>query len=152
MAIKTGAKAPDFRLSDHTGREFHLSAFKGHNVLLSWHPLAWTGVCAKQMKSLEKNEAKFASLNTVAVGLNIDSVPSKAAWAKALGVKKTRLISDFWPHGGVAKKYGIFRAKNGFSERANIIVDAAGRVIFVKVYEIGTLPDINEILKVLARK
>jgi peroxiredoxin len=56
------------------------------------------------------------------------------------------LVSDFWPHGEVASAYGIFREKNGFSERANIIVDEKGKVVFLKVYEIRQLPDINEII------
>ena len=59
------------------------------------------------------------------------------------------MLADFWPHGQVAKLYGIFREKEGFSERANIIVDEAGKVIFFKVYEIGQLPDIQEIISFL---
>jgi peroxiredoxin len=81
--------------------------------------------------------------------MSIDTVPSKHAWAKSLEIKNTRLLSDFWPHGGVAKLYGIFRAKDGFSERANIIIDEKGKVKFVKVYPLPQLPDITEIIKVL---
>ena len=69
--------------------------------------------------------------------------------AKELGIKNTRLLSDFWPHGDIARSYGIFREKEGFSERANIIVDVNGKVIFVKVYPISQLPDIEEIIKAL---
>jgi len=82
------------------------------------------------------------------VGLSIDSVPSKAAWAKSLRIKNTRLLADFWPHGGVAKSVGLLRAE-GFSERANVIVNETGKIIFVKVYPIRELPDIGEILRVL---
>lgn len=101
------------------------------------------------MKSLEKNQARFEELNTVALGISVDTVPSKKAWAKELGIRKTRLLSDFWPHGEVALSYGIFRKKDGVSERANIIVDEKGQVIFVRVYPISQLPDIEEIIKVL---
>jgi peroxiredoxin len=79
----------------------------------------------------------------------VDTVPSKKAWAKELVIENTRLLSDFWHHGDVARSYGIFREKEGFSERANIIVDVNGQVIFVKVYPISQLPDIEEINKVL---
>jgi peroxiredoxin len=82
------------------------------------------------------------------VGLSIDSVPCKAAWARSLKIKKTRLLSDFWPHGTLAKSLGILRAE-GFSERANILLDEAGKVMFVKVYPIRQLPDIGEILTAL---
>jgi peroxiredoxin len=77
-------------------------------------------------------------------------VPSKNAWAKELGIRNTRLLSDFWPHGEAAKACGIFREANGFSERANIILDEERRVLFVKVYPIKELPDLEEILKILA--
>jgi peroxiredoxin len=146
---KVGDQAPDFVLKDQNEKEFKLSEHRGKRVLLSFHPMAWTGVCAKQMKSLEDNKAAFDSLNTVAVGLSVDSIPSKKAWAESLGIKHTSLLSDFWPHGGVAQRFGIFREKSGISERANIIVDEKGKIVFVKVYPIPELPDINEIVEFL---
>ena len=83
------------------------------------------------------------------VGISVDSVPTKKAWASDLGVKKVTLLSDFWPHGGVARQYGLFRGKDGISERANVILDEDGKVIFSKVYELGELPDIQEIIELL---
>jgi peroxiredoxin len=146
--VKKGKKLKDFKLKDHNGRDFILADCKGKRVLLSFHPLAWTSVCAQQMQSLEKNKKALDKLNTVAVGLSVDSVPCKAAWAKSLKIKNTRLLADFWPHGGVAKSLGILRAE-GVSERANIILNEAGKVMFVKIYPIKQLPDIGEILTVL---
>ncbi len=101
------------------------------------------------MQSLEDNKGAFDTLNTIAVGISVDSVPSKKAWADNLRIKDTALLSDFWLHGGVAESYGIFRDEDGFSERANIIVDENGRVVFFKVYPIKELPDINEIIEFL---
>lgn len=118
-------------------------------MLLSFHPLAWTKVCGQQMQSLEANQAAFERSGTVCLGMNVDPVPSKHAWAKELGIKKTPLLSDFWPHGMVANSLGLFREKDGFSERANVIIDEQGKVIFVKIYEIPQLPDINEIIDFL---
>lgn len=150
-SVKIGDKAKDFVLKDQDGKEIHISDFKGKRVLLSFHPLAWTPVCADQMKSLEENFSRFETLETVALGVSVDTVPSKKAWAKELGISNTRLISDFWPHGKVAELYGIFRKKDGFSERANIIIDERLKVVFVKVYPISQLPDIEEIITVLER-
>ena len=147
-----GARAKNFTLKDQQGKPVTLSDLKGKRVLLSFHPLAWTPVCAKQMKALETNYRQFKKLNTVALGMSVDTVPSKQAWARALRIKRTKLLSDFWPHGKVAKAYGILRHKNGFSERANIIIDEKQRVRFVKVYPIAQLPDLGEIFKVLARR
>ena len=147
--IQIGVKAPDFTLQDQNGKPFHLAEQVGKKVLLSFHPLAWTGVCRDQMLSLENNFERLSRLNTIAVGLSIDSVPSKKAWAEAIGLKKTRILADFWPHGEVAKLYDLFREKDGFSQRANVIVDESQIVIFVKTYPIGQLPDIEEIIRFL---
>jgi peroxiredoxin len=149
--VKPGDKAPDFTLKDHKKNDVKLSEYAGKKILLSFHPLAWTKICAEQMKSLETNFQEFEKSNTVALGMSIDTVPSKHAWAKSLGIEKTSLLSDFWPHGGVAQDYGLFREKDGFSERANVIIDADQKVVFVKVYEISQLPDINEILDFLRK-
>jgi len=144
--VKVGDTAPDFVLKDQDGKDFKLSDAKGKRVLLSFHPLAWTDVCARQMQSLEQNYSTFATLETVPAGPSVDTVPSKKAWADSLGIKKVQLLSDFWPHGEVAKLYDIFRDKNGFSERANIIVDEKGKIAFFKTYPLSQLPDIDEII------
>lgn len=149
--IQKGETAPDFTLKAQNGEEFKLSGAKGKRVLLSFHPLAWTGLCAKQMQSLEANADTFASLNTIPAGISVDSVPTKKAWAENLHIKITRLLSDFWPHGYVAKLYGIFREDDGFSERANIFIDENGKVLFSKVYPLSELPDIQEVIQVLEK-
>lgn len=143
--IKEGELSKDFTLEDQNGDEFTLSDFKGKKVLLSFHPLAGTSVCAKQMESLEENGEKFEELNTVPVGISVDSVPAKKLWAEDIGVKETRLLADFWPHGEVIKMYGLFREEDGFSERANILIDEDQKVIFSKVYPIGEVPGLEEI-------
>jgi len=144
-SLSVGATVKDFTLKDQNGQDFKLSSFKGKKVLLSFHPLAWTSICAKQMQALEKNSKVFDQAGAVAVGLSVDSVPCKAAWAKSLKIKKTRLLADFWPHGRVAAALGLFR-KEGFSERANILIDEKGKVAWIKVYPIRELPDIREVL------
>lgn len=150
--IEVGSQAPDFALKDHNESEVGITTLKGKLVLLSFHPLAWTSICAKQMQSLEKNLNRFALLNTVPLGISVDTVPSKKAWAESLGIKKIQLLSDFWPHGAVAKEYGVFRDKEGFSERANILINEMGQVVFGKVYPINELPDIEEILNLLGEQ
>lgn len=147
--IEVGDVAPDFTLKDQSGREVSLSELREKKVVLSFHPMAWTSVCRVQMQDLEKHREDFDRLNTVALGLSVDSVPSKKAWAEAIGVEGTRLLADFWPHGGVAQAYGIFREKNGTSERAVFIVDSEGVVRFKKRYPINEAPDIGEILRAL---
>ena len=101
------------------------------------------------MSSLEENFDRFNKLNTVALGIGVDSVPSNKAWAKSLSIEKTRLLADFWPQGEVARLYGVFRDKDGFSERANILIDENQVVVFAKLYPIAQLPDTEEIMKLL---
>jgi peroxiredoxin len=148
-AAEVGSIAPDFTLKDQHNKAVTRSDFKGKKVVLSFHPLAWTGVCKLQMQDLEKNRKHLDRLDAVAVGLSVDSVPSKKAWAAAIGVEETPLLADFWPHGGVASVYGIFREADGFSERAVFILDRDGVIRFKKIYPISEVPDIAEILKLV---
>jgi peroxiredoxin len=150
--VQTGDMARNFSLKDQDDRTFDLYEQCGKRVLLSFHPLAWTEFCAAQMISLEENRETLSTLNCIAVGISVDSRPCKKEWAKALGIRGTRLLCDFWPHGTVAMKYGIFRDENGFSERANILVDVNQRVSFVKVYPVHSVPDISEIIAFLRKK
>lgn len=147
--IQLGKMVKSFSLQDQYGQNFVLSKMRGRRVLLSFHPLAWTPVCTLQMQSLEKNKKIFDKLNSIAVGLSVDSVPCKAAWAKSIKIRQTKLLSDFWPHGNVAKSLGLFREQDGISQRANVILDESGKVCFVKVYPIAQLPDIKEIITFL---
>ncbi|MBN2017812.1 MAG: redoxin domain-containing protein [Candidatus Cloacimonetes bacterium] len=147
--LNIGDMAPDFTLKDHHNKDFKLSEQHGKKVLLSFHPLAWTKVCAQQMKSLEEHKDTFEELNTVAVGFSVDTVPCKHAWAKELKVWNTPLLSDFWPHGKVTEKFGLFLAEKGFSQRANIVIDEQGKIVFLKIYDIPELPDIQEIIDFL---
>lgn len=145
--IKVGAKAPSFTLKDQDGNRVSLSDFKGKKVLLSWHPLAWTSVCMDQMRSIERNYDRFTAANTVVLGLSVDPEPSKSAWAKVICLKQLRILTDFHPLGQTSNDYGIFIEKNGFSGRANVLIDEEGTVIWAKNYDIPQLPDIEEVLK-----
>jgi peroxiredoxin len=101
------------------------------------------------MSSLEANHAAFEELGTVAAGISVDSVPSKYAWAESLGIEHTRLLSDFWPHGGLAGTMGVFLEDGGVAGRANIVLDGNGIIIFFKSYPIHELPDIEEVIDFL---
>ena len=147
--IAIGTKAPDFTLKDQNGKMVKLSKLEGKKVLLSFRPLAWTAVCHDQMRLLEENHLRFEELNTIALGIGVDSVPSNKAWAQSMHIKNIRLLSDFWPHGEIARLYDVFRDNDGFSERANIILDENHKVIFAKVYLTSQVPDFEEILKFL---
>jgi peroxiredoxin len=151
LAITVYNQGPDFVLKDQNGTAVPLSGFKGKKVLLSFRPLAWTPVCTDQMKRLDNHYQRFVDLNTVPLGIGVDSAPSNKAWAESMAIKQLKILADFWPHGAVAKLYGVFREEDGFSERANILLDEKGKVVFVKVYPTAERPDIDEVLEFLKR-
>jgi peroxiredoxin len=111
--------------------------------------LAFTPVCSSQMTGYESDLAQFERAGAAVLGISIDAQPAKAAWAKTLGTISYDLLSDFYPHGEVARKYGVFRAKDGISERAIIVVDRNGRIVWSKVYPIPELPKNQEVLDAL---
>jgi peroxiredoxin len=143
--LKLKDKFIDFTLKDQNGEKITISNFKDKKILLSFHPLAWTSICSEQMKDLDKNYDEFLKNNTIPFGISVDPVPSKKAWAEHLNLKNLKILSDFWPHGEISKLYGVFREKDGFSERANILIDEKGEVVFIKIYEMSKLPDLKEI-------
>ncbi len=151
IKLKPGDAAPDFTLKDQFDGDVTLSALKGKKVLLSFHPLAWTGVCEIQMRSLEQKCRALGELNTIALGISVDSAPCKKEWADYIDVENTQLLSDFWPHGDVAKKYDLFIEKAGISGRANILIDEKGKIELVKIYEIPEIPDIEEIIRFIKK-
>ena len=152
MALKAGDRAPDFELRSHRGGTVKLSDYRGKkNVVIAFHPLAFTPVCATQMCTYESELSRFDRADAAVLGVSIDAQPAKAAWAKTLGPISYDLLSDFHPHGEVAQKYGVFRPKEGFSERAVFVIDKDGTVVWSKVYDIPEEPPADEIFAALEK-
>ena len=147
--IEVGMVLPGFSLVDQNGKEIRFEDDAGKKRLLSFHPLAWTNVCAKQMKMLDDAYERFVALNVRPLGFSIDHQHCKKAWAEHLQITRLPMLCDFWPHGAYARALGIFREANGFSERANVLVSETGTVEFVKIYPIKELPDLEEIFQFL---
>jgi peroxiredoxin len=148
--LTAGQDAPDFELRSHKGGTVKLSDFRGKkNVVLAFHPLAFTPVCANQMRGYESERSQFERADAIVLGVSIDAQPAKAAWARTLEPISYDLLSDFHPHGEVAQKYGVFRQKEGFSERAIFVIDKAGKIAWSKTYAIPELPKNDEVLAAL---
>ena len=150
--IAVGATAPDFELTTHTRSKVRLSDYRGKKrVVLAFHPLAFTPVCSTEMQALERAQDRFAALDAVVFGISLDADPSKRAWAESLGGIHFDLLSDFHPHGAVARAYGVLR-DDGITERATVIVDTQGKVAWAKQYQIPEQPDLDELLAALSRQ
>ena len=147
--IKVGNVAPDFSLKDQDQKDVSLSGFKGQkNIVLAFYPLDWSPVCTTENKCFNDDFSKFESANTEVLGVSRDSVYSHKAWQEALGLKH-RLLSDM--SGDMAKQYGMWLDDKHITKRATVIVDKQGVVQYVKVQEILTARDDNEIIEALKK-
>lgn len=126
-----------------------MSDFRGkQRVVLAFHPLAFTPVCAAQMQTYERERPKLDALSAHVLAVSVDAGPSKKAWADSLGGISYDLLSDFHPHGKVASDYGVMR-NDGISERAIFVIDTHGKIAWAKQYQIPEQPDFNEVIKAL---
>lgn len=153
--LTPGEQAPDFTLSSHAGAaageaetKFTLSALRGKNVVLVFYPADWSSVCGDQLTLYNEILPIIEKLNAQLFGISVDGVFCHQAFRKDRGYKMT-LLSDFEPKGAVAKKYGVYRDGDGFSERALFVIDKDGVIRYSYVSPIGINPGANEILRSL---
>jgi mycoredoxin-dependent peroxiredoxin len=121
-----GSAAPDFALRDHHGQTVRLSDFVGRqNVALVFYPFAFSGICTGELRELRDNPEVFADRNVQLIAVSCDPVYSLRAWAEAERYDFP-LLSDFWPHGEIARAYGVFNERTGAAARGTFLVDTAG--------------------------
>ena len=138
-----------FVLKDQHDQEVSFADLKGKKYLLSFHPMAWTSICARQMQDLEERYDQFLAKGITPFGLSIDHQPCKKAWGESLGIKRLQLLCDFWPHGALSQALGCFIAKAGVSGRQNYLIGGDGEVLWTLRHEIKEQPDFDSILKEL---
>lgn len=127
--LQVGAEAPDFTLSDQHGEELTLSELVTEGpVALVFFPLAFSGICTGELCELRDNLAVFNDSKVRLVGISVDSVFTLQAWAKSEGYEFS-ILSDFWPHGAVAKDYGVFVEDGGIATRATLIIGSDRKVL-----------------------
>jgi peroxiredoxin len=126
MALENDTWAPDFELSNQYGEKIRLSQFRGIKpVVLVFFPLAYSGVCTSELCTLEDNIGLFRDNSVELLGISVDSKSALRAWSEEKGFD-FNLLADFWPHGEVAKEYGVFLEGKGFSNRATFVIDTRG--------------------------
>jgi len=136
--IETGSEAPDFDLQVVGTERIRLADFRGRsNVLLVFHPFAFTPVCEEEALDLEENLPSFASADTEVVLVSCDTAPARQAWKRQLGLTYT-LAADFWPHGEVARAYGVFDEDSGAPLRGTFLIDKEGVVVWSLVKDADT--------------
>jgi peroxiredoxin len=142
LKVKVGDMAPDFTLPSVGGEKVTLSRYRGKkHVVISFVPAAWTPVCSDQWPGYNIVKEMFAENDAVLLGITVDNVPTLYAWTKQMGKLWFPVLSDFWPHGAVAGKYGVLRS-SGESERALFFIDKKGVIRDIQVSDINKRPDL----------
>jgi len=141
VTIGTGAEAPEFDLEVDRDERVRLSDFRGRrNVLLVFHPFAFTPVCEDEARDLQENLGSFEAAETEVVLVSCDTAPARQAWKRELGLTYT-LASDFWPHGAAARAYGVFDEEKGAPIRGTFLIDKGGTVVWSLVNDADTRRD-----------
>jgi peroxiredoxin len=144
--LKPGDLALDFDLPAVSGVRIRLTDFRGKkNVVISFVPAAWTPVCSDQWPGYNIVKEVFDANDAILIGISVDNIPTLYAWTKQMGTLWFPVLSDFWPHGAVAKSYGVLRS-SGVSERAIFIINKRGIITFIDVHDINKRPLLEEIV------
>ena len=150
MSVEVGEQAPDFELKDQHGSPVRLSSFRGtKNVVLVFYPLAFSGVCTGELCALRDDFPEVNREDVELLTVSVDSTFVLLTWADRDNFDFS-LLSDFWPHGEVAKLYGVFDEDKGVATRGTFIIDKAGVIRWKVVNPIPQARDIAEYTKVLA--
>ncbi len=150
MAVDVGDQAPDFELKDQHGTPVRLSGFQGKkNVVLVFYPLAFSGVCSGELNAMRDDFPEVSGDDVELLTVSVDSRYSHRVWAD-MEHFEFALLSDFWPHGDVARSYGVFDENRGIATRGTFVIDKKGVVRWKVVNPIPQAREIAEYQKALA--
>jgi peroxiredoxin len=151
LKVKVGDHAPNFTLPSISGEKVSLSQFRGKkNVVLSFVPAAWTPVCSDQWPGYNIAKDIFNQYDAILLGITVDNIHTLFAWTNQMGQLWFPVLSDFWPHGAVAKRYGLLRS-NGVSERALFVIDKKGIIRYIDVHDINKRPLLEDLVGALEK-
>jgi peroxiredoxin (alkyl hydroperoxide reductase subunit C) len=142
-AVRVGDVAPDFTLRDQNNEEFTLSEMRGRKaVLIVFYPLAFTGICTGELCAVRDDLPAFQNEDVQVVSISVDSVYAHKIFSEREGYQFP-LLSDFWPHGAVAQRFGAFNDRTGFANRGTFLVDKDGIVRWAELNAPGEGRDAN---------
>ena len=139
MSVQLGDKAPDFTLPSVSDGDISLSQYVGKkNVILSFHVFDFTSGWTTQATSFRQFNSQFEEKNAQVLGISCDSTATLAAYNLSFGPSlgyPVQLLSDFYPHGDVTKKYKLFNSEIGTADRSAVVIDKSGYVRQVNKYQ-----------------
>jgi peroxiredoxin (alkyl hydroperoxide reductase subunit C) len=151
LKVKVGEMAPDFTLKAVSGGKVALSDYRGRrNVVISFVPAAWTPVCSDQWPGYNIAENLFKQNGAILIGISVDNIPTLYAWTNQMGNLWFPVLSDFYPHGKVAARYGVLRS-DGTAERALFVIDRKGIIRYIDVHDINKRPPLEDLIRELEK-
>ena len=136
MSLSVGDSAPEFSLPDQDKQVVSLAELRGTPTLLVFYPFAFSGICTGELCQLRDELSTYSDAGVKVVAISTDPTFTLKAWREQQGFGFP-LVSDFWPHGEVAKAYGVFNEKAGMALRGTFLVDAEGKIAFAEVNQPG---------------
>jgi len=150
MSLIIGDSAPDFTLVNQFGADVTLSDFRGKkNVVVVFYPLSFSGICTGELCELRDNFSQFASADVELLAISVDSKFVQKQFAESEGYQ-FNVLADFWPHGAVAKAYGVFLEEAGISNRATFVINKDGDLVAKFITAPGQARSLDEYNKALA--
>ncbi len=150
MSVDVGDEAPDFELQDQSRQPVRLSSFRGRkNVVVVFYPMSFTPTCQGELCAIRDTIEDFDSDDVQTLAISVDTSAVHRRWADEQGYTFP-LLADFWPHGEVARAYGVLDEGSGLALRGTFIVDKQGRVVYKVVNAIKQARDVDEAKAVLA--
>jgi peroxiredoxin len=150
MTLIIGDHAPDFELTNQFGENVKLSDFRGKKpVVLVFYPLSFSGICTGELCEIRDNFAKFEKENVELLAVSVDSKYVQKQFAEHEGYKFS-VLADFWPHGAVAKEYGVFIEDAGISNRATFVINKDGELVAKFITAPGQARSLEEYDRALA--
>ena len=150
MSLSVGQAAPDFTLKNSEGEVVSLSDFRGKKVVLVFFPFAFTGICTAELCAIRDNADNFIDDETVVVSISCDSSPTLKNFKEQENFSHI-LLSDFWPHGEVARAYGVFLEERGMATRGTFVIDREGVIKWLVINEPGAARNTADYRDALAK-
>jgi peroxiredoxin len=151
LKVKVGGKAPDFTLRSLANGNVSLADYLGKkNVVISFVPAAWTPVCSDQWPGYNIAKEIFDENDAILLGITVDNLPTLFAWTNQMGKLWFPVLSDFYPHGATAAKFGVLRS-DGVTERALFVIDKKGIIRYIDVHDINKRPPLDSLVRELEK-
>ncbi len=129
MSAEIDEPAPEFTLKDQNGNDVSLSSFRGRqNVVIVFYPFTFTGTCQGELCEIRDDPSTFEAADAAVLAISCDTRHAQKQWAEQQGFTFP-VLSDFWPHGEVARAYGVFNEALGCANRGTFVIDKVGKIV-----------------------